>query len=37
MRSPNSSKWVLAIEDEMESMRMNKVWDLEDILKESKQ
>jgi hypothetical protein len=31
MRSENSSKWVSAMEDELESMRMNKVWDLEVI------
>jgi hypothetical protein len=27
MRSENSSKWASAMEDEIESMRMNKVWD----------
>jgi hypothetical protein len=27
MRSPNSSKWVSTMEDELESMRMNKVWE----------
>jgi hypothetical protein len=31
MRSPNSYKWILAMEDELESMRMNKVWGLEVI------
>jgi hypothetical protein len=31
MRSANSYKWLLAMEDELESMRMNKVWDLEVI------
>jgi hypothetical protein len=31
MRSQNLSKWVLAMEDELESMRMNKVWGLEVI------
>jgi hypothetical protein len=31
MRSQNLSKWVLAMEDELESMRMNKVWGLEAI------
>jgi hypothetical protein len=31
MRSPNSSNWILAMEDELESMRMNKVWGLEVI------
>jgi hypothetical protein len=31
MRSENSSKWVLAMEDELESMRLNKVWDIEII------
>jgi hypothetical protein len=31
MRSANSSKWLTTMEDELESMRMNKVWDLEVI------
>jgi hypothetical protein len=31
MRSANSSKWLSAMEDELESMRKNKVWDLEVI------
>jgi hypothetical protein len=31
MRSENSSKWFSAMEGELESMRMNKVWDLEII------
>jgi hypothetical protein len=31
MRSANSSKWFLAMENELESLRMNKVWDLEII------
>jgi hypothetical protein len=31
MRSKNSSKLFSAMEDELESMRMNKVWDLEVI------
>jgi len=29
MRSVNSSKWTAAMEDEMKSMSVNKVWDLE--------
>jgi hypothetical protein len=36
MRSPHSSKWVEAIEDEMKSMSSNNVWDLEEIPKGSK-
>ncbi|RLM64518.1 hypothetical protein C2845_PM16G23290 [Panicum miliaceum] len=31
MRSRHSSKWFEAMEDEMESMRTNRVWDLEEI------
>jgi hypothetical protein len=31
MRSEHSSKWLKAMEDEMESMNANKVWDLETI------
>jgi hypothetical protein len=31
MRSANSSKWLSTMEDELESMRKNKVWDLEAI------
>jgi hypothetical protein len=31
MRSKNSSKWFLAMEDELESMRMNKICDIEVI------
>jgi hypothetical protein len=31
MKSTNSSKYLSAMEDELESMRMNKVWDLEVI------
>jgi hypothetical protein len=31
MRSANSSKWLSVMEDELESMKMNKVWDLEVI------
>ena len=31
MKSPHSSKWRAAMEDEMKSMRTNKVWDLEII------
>jgi hypothetical protein len=37
MGSPNSSKWLEAMEDEMRSMRSNDVWDLEEIPKEPKQ
>jgi hypothetical protein len=33
MRSAYSSKWLDAIEDEMRSMSVNKVWDLEEIPK----
>jgi hypothetical protein len=33
MRSAHSSKWLDAIEDEMRSMSVNKVWDLEEIPK----
>jgi hypothetical protein len=36
MRSAHSSKWLDAIEDEMRSMSVNKVWDLEEILKGAK-
>ena len=32
-RSPDSSKWVEAMEDEMRSMSTNNVWDLENIPK----
>jgi hypothetical protein len=31
MRSPNSSNWILAMEDELESMIMNKVLGLKVI------
>jgi hypothetical protein len=31
MISENSTKWFLDMEDELESMRINKVWDLEVI------
>jgi hypothetical protein len=37
MGSPNSSKWLEAMEDEMRSMRSNDVWDLKEIPKEPKQ
>ena len=37
MRSVNSSKWTAAMEDEMKSMRANKIWDLEEIPKRAKQ
>jgi hypothetical protein len=33
MRSAHSSKWLDAMEDEMRSMSINKVWDLEEISK----
>ena len=31
MKSPHSSKWHAAIEDELKSMKENKVWELEDV------
>jgi hypothetical protein len=37
MRSAHSSKWLDAMEDEMRSLSVNKVWDLEEIPKEAKQ
>jgi hypothetical protein len=36
MRSPHSSKWREAIEDEMRSMSANRVWKLEEIPKGAK-
>jgi hypothetical protein len=36
MGSPNSSKWLEAMEDEMRSMSSNNVWDLEEIPKGAK-
>jgi hypothetical protein len=36
MGSPNSSKWLEAMEDEMRSMSSNNVWDLEEISKGTK-
>ena len=36
MRSPYSSKWVEAMEDEMKSMSSNNIWDLEEIPKGAK-
>jgi hypothetical protein len=36
MRSAHSSKWLDAMEDEMRSMSVNKVWDLEEISKGAK-
>jgi hypothetical protein len=33
MRSDHSSKWLDAMEDEMRSMSVNKIWDLEEISK----
>jgi hypothetical protein len=36
MGSPNSSKWLEAMEDEMRSMSSNDVWDLEEIPKGAK-
>jgi hypothetical protein len=36
LRSNHSSKWLMAMEDEMKSMSTNKVWDLEIIPKGAK-
>ena len=36
MKSNHSSKWLEAMEDEMKSMNVNKVWDLEIISKGAK-
>jgi hypothetical protein len=36
MRSDNSSKWLEAMKDEIKSMSINKVWDLEPIPKGAK-
>ena len=36
MKSPHSSKWRVAMEDELKSMKENKVWDLEEIPKGAK-
>jgi hypothetical protein len=36
MRSAHSSKWLDAMEDELRSMSVNKVWDLEKFPKEPK-
>jgi hypothetical protein len=36
MRSPHSSKWCEAMEDEMMSMSANQVWKLEEIPKGAK-
>jgi len=36
MRSPHSSKWVEVMEDEINPMSSNKVWDLEEIPKGAK-
>jgi len=36
MKSPHSSKWRVAMEDEMKSMKTNKVWDLEIVPKGAK-
>jgi hypothetical protein len=36
MRSAHSSNWLDAMEDEMRSMSVNKVWDLEEIPKRAK-
>jgi hypothetical protein len=35
MRSTHSSKWLVAMEDEMKSMSANKVWDLKVIAKQN--
>jgi len=32
MKSPNKEKWMSIIEDEMEYMKSNHVWDLVDLL-----
>ena len=32
MTSPTSEKWKLAMQNQMESMRKNQVWDLADLL-----
>ena len=36
IKSPHSSKWLEAMEDEMRSMSSNKVWDLEEVPKGAK-
>ena len=36
MRSAHSSKWLEAMEDEMKSMKTNRVWNLETISKGAK-
>jgi len=36
IKSPNSSKWLTAMEDEIRSMSTNKVWDLTEIPKGAK-
>ena len=36
MRSAHSSKWLEAMEDEMKSMKINGVWNLETISKGAK-
>jgi len=36
IKSPNSSKWLTAMEDEIRSMSTNKVWDLTEIPKRAK-
>jgi hypothetical protein len=36
IRSAYSSKWLEAMEDEIRSMSINKVWDLEEISKGAK-
>ena len=36
IKSPNSSKWIIAMEDEIRSMIANKVWDLTEIHKGAK-
>ena len=36
MRSDHSSKWLQAMEDEIKSMKTNRVWDLETIPKGAK-
>lgn len=36
MRNPNSTKWFSTMKDELQSMRINKVWDLRSFPKKLK-
>ena len=36
MKSPHSSKWIKAMEDEIRTMSANNVWELEEIPKGAK-